>query len=371
MLFLACANPARLVAILLSGLTLVAAGAQQQQFREQQTLDPESNAWIETPPDPNAATGDALSDARRLLAERQPDKAFRLLKKWVKDNPEHERYLEALYLLGEAYFERRRFFQAYERYDEVAESTAGDLFYRAVRRSVDVARAFLSGEKRLLWGFLLLPAYDDGIEILDRVWEKVPGTRLGEQALKLKADYFFENGDMDLAQDEYVGLAREYPNGRYAQYALMRGAESASAAFPGVKFDDRALLDSEERYRQVEALYPDLAQRENVPQRIEGIRQQRAEKDLYVAQWYERTGQSGAAEFYYRLILRDYPNTLPAAEARSRLRALGAQVDESQPIPPVAPPQAPADAEDVPAETEAGPAESQPAGEPTPSEEEP
>jgi outer membrane protein assembly factor BamD (BamD/ComL family) len=238
-----------------------------------------------------------------------------------------------MYLLGEADFGRKHFYQAYECYEVVAENTAGELFYKALGREMDVARAFLSGEKRIVWKFLYLPAYDDGIEILDRVWERIPGTRLGEEALKLKADYFFAVGDVDLAQDEYMNLAREYPNGRYVQLAMLRGAEAAAAAFPGIKFDDRALLDSEERYRQVQSTFPGYAKHERIADRLEGIRQQRGEKDLDIGRWYERTRQAGAAEFYYRLVLKDWPETLAASEARRRLRALGVELaeEESQP----------------------------------------
>ncbi|RMF81224.1 MAG: outer membrane protein assembly factor BamD, partial [Planctomycetota bacterium] len=230
---------------------------------------------------------------------------------------------EAVYLLGECYFQRGDFWKAYERFEQVVESTAGELFYKALRREMDVARAFLAGEKRIVWKVLRLPAYDDGIEILDRVWERAPGTRIGEEALKLKADYFFAVGDMDLAQDEYVALAREHPNGRFVQLAMIRSAEAAAAAFPGIKFDDRALVEAEERYRQVMDLFPAFAEREQAPARLEGIRNQRAEKDLDIAQWYERTGRPDAAAYYYRLVITEYPDTLAANEARVRLRALG------------------------------------------------
>lgn len=350
---------ARAISLYMAGFLLLPAmlRAQEEQYAERQVLDPDKDEWVEQPIDPNKPGPEPLDEARTLLAKGDVRGAYRLLKTWVKQNPEHDRYVEGLYLLGEAYFERARYFQAYERYDEVAENTAGDLFYRAVRRSMDVARAFLSGEKRVIWGFLFIPAYDDGVEILDRVWERVPGTRLGEQSIKLKADYFFENGDMDLAQDEYATLANEYPNGRYVQLAMLRSAESAAAAFPGVKFDDRALLEAEERYRQIQGRFPDLARREAVEERMEGIRQQRAEKDLDIARWYERTRQRGAAEFYYKLILKDWPDTLAAAEARSRLRALGVDADAATATEGAAPePQSPP----------ASAPESQPAEEPQP-----
>ena len=75
---------------------------------------------------------------------------------------------------------------------------------------------------------------------------------------------------------------------------------------------------------------PAYARRENVDQRREGIRQLRAEKDFEIAHWYERSRRPAAAEFYYRLVLRDWPNTLPASEARQRLRAMGVELPEKE-----------------------------------------
>ena len=106
---------------------------------------------------------------------------------------------------------------------------------------------------------------------------------------------------------------------------------AAEAAFPGIKFDDKPLVEADERYRQLLATFPGFAEHENVPQRVDGIHQERAEKDLDIAHWYERTRQPGAAEFYYRQILKEYSDTLAAADARTRLRALGAAVEPGAP----------------------------------------
>lgn len=305
-----------------------AVAAQDERYRERQVLDPESDEWKPLPPDAERPAG-VVDQARRALATGKPQETKGLLDKWVKQNKDDDRILEAHLLLGEAYFQMGEFWKAYESFEVVAESGAGELFYRALRREMDVARAFFSGKKRNLWGFIPLPAYDDGVEILDKVFERAPGTRLGEDALKLKADFLYERGDMDLAQDEYVTLVREYPSGRYTQTAMLRSAEAADASFPGVKFDDRPLVEAEERYKQVKATFPAYAERERVDARLDGIRAKRAEKDLDIGRWYERTNRPQAAEYYYRAVLRDWSGTVAATEARGRLRAMGLAVDEA------------------------------------------
>lgn len=304
--------------------------AQEQQYRERQVLDPESNEWVGAPPEAEIAPAGDLAQARALLAHGEAKKARKLLDKWAENHPDDERYFEGVFLLGEAWFECRDYYRAYEQYEVVVENTAGELFRSALRREKDVALAFLSGEKRIVWKFLRLPAHEEAIDILDRIWERVPGTRLGEDALLIKANHFFQRGEMDVAQDEYANLAREYPAGRFVQLAMLRSAEAAEAAFPGIRFDDRPLLEAQERYRQVQSSFPAYAAREDVSLRLEGIRELRAAKDLDIGRWYERTRQPGAAEFYYRQLLADWPDTLAAAEARQCLRALGIELEAEE-----------------------------------------
>ena len=313
-------------------LTIAAAAlapvrAQDEKFAERQVLDPHSNEWVDqAAPLEGTPEGD-IDLARSYLARDKPRKARRLLKKWRKENLDHERFVEATLLLGEAEFLRGDYYRAFVHYEYVVENSGGELFNRAVAREMDVARAFLSGEKRIVWKFMRLPAYDDGLEVLSRVWERVPGTRMGERALLLTADYYRAVGDMDLAQDEYARLVREYPSGRYTARAMLRSAETAQSAFPGIQFDDRALLEAEERYRQFRAAYPARARSEDIDGRIENIGRLRAAKDLDIAQWYERTRKPGAAAYYYQMLVRDWPDSLEATTAHQRLEVLGVSAE--------------------------------------------
>jgi outer membrane protein assembly factor BamD (BamD/ComL family) len=324
------ADPRSLMSVaLVTSLAMLSLRLQDQKYRQRQVLDPLTDEWVQEETAGEEAPVDELDQARAWLAQGKPAKARDLLKRWLKTNIEDERGDEATFLLGEAHFEGRDFWQAAKQYTIVAENASGELFDLANQRCVDVARAFLSGQKRIVWGFLRLPAYSEGVELLDRVWERVPGSRLGELALRLKADYYASSGDLDLAQDEFVNLAQQYPSGRYVQFAMLRAAQCAEGAFTGIKFDDRPLLEAEERYRQVLAAFPVYAEREQVEEHLEGIRQERAEKDFDIARWYERTRQPSSAEFYYRQILEDWPDTLAASRAHTRLRALGVQPGEA------------------------------------------
>ena len=139
--------------------------AQEQKYRERQVLDPNTETWADrAPPEPAQPSDDLIGQARSFLATGKPGRARPLLQRWLKQPPDEERTYEARFLLGETYFESRDFWKALKEYQTVAENTSGELFDLANQRSVDVARAFLSGQKRIVWGFLRLPAYAEGVE---------------------------------------------------------------------------------------------------------------------------------------------------------------------------------------------------------------
>jgi tetratricopeptide (TPR) repeat protein len=317
-----CASLTALLSVQLfaPGVTTVASLAQDPGFRERDVLDPNRDQWV---PQVAITAAPPLVEARRLLAEDEPDDARDLLEGWLEANPDSEQYYAGVLLLGETYFAEQDYWKAAEQFERVADSTAGELFFEALRRIMDTARAFLAGEPRIVWGVLRLPAGPDGIELLDRVWERAPATRIAEEALKIKADYFFAQGQMDFAQDEYQRLYREFPEGRYARVALLRSAEASEALFAGVRYDARPLIEADERYRTVQDVFPAYAESEAVAARRTGIRQQQAAKDLSIAQWYERAGYPEAAGYYYRVVLNDYSDTPAAEAARSGLSGLG------------------------------------------------
>lgn len=321
--------PARGAAVVNVGFSVVqlVLALQEQQYREREVLNPLTDQWEVKPPEAPTTPVGELQEARSLLARGQAGKARKIMEKWVKANKDNERYYEGLFLLGDACVETKDYYRAYEHYEQVVENTAGELFRSALAKEKDIALEFLAGKKRIVWRIFRFPAYDEAIQILDRIYQRVPGTRLGEQALLIKANYYYQRGDMDLAQEEYARLAREYPAGRFVQYAMLRSAESAEAAFPGIKFDATPLVESQERYRQLRATFPAYADRADVPQRLNGITELRAEKDLDIARWYQRTKRPSAAEYYYRLVVKDWPDTLAAAEARNRLREMGIQLE--------------------------------------------
>jgi tetratricopeptide (TPR) repeat protein len=309
-----------------SGWT-VAAG--QQPRARTLHFDPAEREWVEeNPPAPGTVEGD-LYEAKSHLRRGEYRKAISGAAGFVtKYGDAHEGYPDSVLVRVAALVGMKKHDEA----DKVLQAflsqfSSGPLLGEALRLQFVIAENFLAGAKRRKWSVFWISGKQRGLEMLDEIWTGYPDQRVAELAIKTKADYLFQIGDHALAELEYARLLRDYPQSRYRQFSLSRTAEAALASFGGVDYDEAALIESEERYRDYRTAYRGPAEREGVDLLLESIREMRAEKDLRIGEYYERTNHADSAIFYYRGVRRDFPNTLASAKAAERLSLLGAPVE--------------------------------------------
>ena len=325
-----------------SGLwsSVLAASSAQPRYPERMVYDPVTGLWTQPPsPIPGTEQGE-LELALIDLAENRPDKAKTRLQRWLKKYKESERRPDAMVALADAQLALGNHMQAYRQYEKTLEQYPGLESEEAiVRHEFAIGVAFLSGVKQKFWIFRF-PAEDEGLEVLDKVVQRAPGSMLAEDAIKAKADYFYRSGKFDLAETEFARLAQEFPRGRYPRLALLMSAHSALARFPGLAFDDAALHEARERFLSFQERYPEAAEQENIAALIRRIDETLAEKNVMIGRWYSKQKHTGAAVVYYQGVIRRWPDTPAAAEARQRL----ALIAEAAPPAPAAGPEFPATA---------------------------
>lgn len=315
-------------------------------YPERLIFDPASGAWTLPPsPIPGSEQGD-LEIALIDLAENRPAEAKKLLKVWLKKYPASERHSDGMIALADAELTLGNHMQAYKKYEKALDQYPGLEGEDAIiRHEFAIGVAFLSGVKQKVWIFRA-PAQEEGLDILDKVVQRAPGSVLAEDSIKAKADYFYLNGKFDLAETEYARLAQEFPRGRYPRFALLMSARSALARFPGLAFDDGALYEARERFLSFRDRYPEFADQEDIAAIVRRIDETLAAKNLMIGKWYGRQKKIGAAVVYYRTVTKNWPQSGAAVEARRRLAVIAETVPVSPVLPPAtAPSSAPAASE--------------------------
>lgn len=259
---------------------------------------------------PPAGTADAAEVAEKVEA-------------WLKANPNHELEAEARLLHGDALSAQKKFWKALYDYEFIARHfTATPTFTVALDRERRLAETFLAGWKRKFLGMHIIPTREEGVELLVRIQERVPGSALGENASKRLGDWYFETADMDMAVEAYGIFLQNYPDSRSESVVSRRIIAASLARFAGPQFDSTGLIEARQRLAEFKKRHPADAEKLGADALLVRIAESLALRDLYNAGWYERRGQWVSASVLYRRLAAAYPQTQAAREATLRLEAL-------------------------------------------------
>lgn len=287
--------------------------------------DPQTGQWLEVHPPPAGTPQGDLAAAHKLLADNHISKASKAFRKWLKNyGDDHPLASEANLGLAEAKIAKRDYYKAHMILEPLVADVGGDeITQRALNLEFTVAEAFLAGQKRKWLGIRMLSGEETALKILDGIAANDAQSDRAERALKTKADYFFRRGEFDLAEDEYGRLIEQFPRSRWLLPASLRRAQATLAQFPGTKFDDAALIEAEERFLRFRDAFPKGAVQHDVDLTLEDIRNRRGRKELEIGDYYMKVRRPGAAAFYYRSVVENWPGTTAASEAQAALAAMG------------------------------------------------
>lgn len=257
-----------------------------------------------------------LAEGKRLLAASQTDEAIQLASDWIDDHPQHALLADAYLLRGDALAAAGDEYEALFDYEYITRVYPGsEAFVTALEREFDIARQYADGKKRKLFGMRIVGAEDEAEEIFIRIQERLPGSRLGEEAVLALGDFYFERRNMPLAADAYDIFIENYPQSAHIDRARRRLIYSHMATFKGPEFDAAGLREARLRLEELRTIRPVEAQRMGAEALMIGIDERLAEKNLTTAQWYLRTGDPIAAEQTIRRLIKQYPRTIAAADA--------------------------------------------------------
>jgi outer membrane assembly lipoprotein YfiO len=193
------------------------------------------------------------------------------------------------------------------------------IYQNALQLQYEIADRYLLGAKDRLLGLRILNRQDAAIEMLFRIQQRAPGSPVSEKALLRTADYYWSAGDFDLAADAYHAYAQAHARSPLVPQVRLREAYANLAQFNGPHFDATSVLNAKALLNQVKTEYPDLAQQENIDQKIELADRQMARKLYLSADFYRRTHKPAAAAVLCRRLIEVYPQLPEAADARQLL----------------------------------------------------
>ena len=218
---------------------------------------------------------------------------------------------------GDALVEMGDEYDALFDYEAIARQYPGsEVFVRALEREYDIALAYANGLRRKLFGTIrIVDASEDAQELLIRIQERLPGSRLAEDAGMTLADFYFERAKMRLAVDAYDLFIQNYPRSNRIQKARERLIQSYMASYRGPRHDASGLRDARRRLQTMQRLRPATAQRLGAEALIVRIDESEARKLLVTAKWYLSINDPISAEIYIRQVVERHPSTVATLDA--------------------------------------------------------
>jgi outer membrane protein assembly factor BamD len=167
--------------------------------------------------------------------------------------------------------------------------------------------------------------YDKAARDFREVVFNYSGTRVASEAAFLLAECSYNLRDYETAVDDYLQLLGDYPTGGHGDEAQIRLAESYLRQAPNFALDqsetgEKAQAAIDKYFEK----YPEskLAERAKAV-RIE-IQEKLARKDFEAARFYAKRKLYLSAKIYCEGIIREYPDTKWAPQARALLATLPA-----------------------------------------------
>lgn len=284
---------------------------------------------LEARPAPDSAAAQ-LSAARELLAAGRADRALNMANRWLVRNPTSALLPEAHLIRADAYVALGDEYEALYDYEYLVRKYPGsEVFTIALDREYDIAVKYAHGMKRKVFGLRIADATDEGEELLIRIQERLPGSRLAERAGLQLADMYFRQRRMELAAEAYSIFIERYPRSTEIPFARRRLIYANIATYKGPEFDIVGLLEAKVELQQLSVVRPAEAERIGAHALVLRIVESEATKILTTGLWYDDMGDPIAAELTLRNLVQRHPRSVAASKALDRMPAILAQLPES------------------------------------------
>lgn len=267
-----------------------------------------------------------VAEIKRLVNTGQTKAARSAFDKLKKDHSEIDGPDLDAFIKGELLFSEGKFTKAVRAYDELlVEHSQSWLYEAALSREYDIATALLAGRKIRVLYFFKMKGYATAAKIMERITDRAGDSSIAVKASTAMAENYEKRKKFTEAYLQWRDLSSRWETGEPAKNALFGMARCKHAVYnshPEHKrpMYDAACLDSAKTYyERFERLYPEEGKKLGTDETLMQINEQRALKELNIAKYYERTGNKQAANLYYDMVTRQWPDTQAAETARQTL----------------------------------------------------
>ena len=237
---------------------------------------------------------------------------------------------DALYFEGESYFFADRYVQSNRAFEKLINDYAGT-------KHLDLAE---NRRYAIALYWLQLSETDSNISLND---PKRPKTGLAGEARRVLHQIRMDDPTGQLADDAAMSLAkaflkadmsyeaadtledlrRNYPGSEHQFDAHMLELEAQLANYQGPSYDDQPLVKADEILKSIVRTFPQKSKNEipYLEKQAARVQNMMGERDLTMAEYFERRGENLAARFHYEKIKKQFIGSSIAEQVDERIAA--------------------------------------------------
>ncbi len=166
-----------------------------------------------------------------------------------------------------------------------------------------------------------------------RVFNKIrlddPTGKLADDATLAAGNAHFAAGNFIQADEFFTDLRKAYPTSEHQFAAHLLSVKAKLESYQGPEYSGDALQQAEELIMQIRKQFPQDAERERefLGRAYAEVRHRKAEREWWMARYFDRRLEYRAARQHYRTIVDDFKETSYVARAQQRLESLGGKPD--------------------------------------------
>ncbi len=234
--------------------------------------------------------------------------------------PESSLAEDAFFYEGESFFFANRYVQANRAYEGLITQYSGTRYLdRAEQRRYAIAIYWLDLKKN---GASVVSLKDpkrpkfslasEARRILHRIRIDDPSGKLADDATYALGTAYMAINRHEDAAETFSYLRKDYPGSEYQFNSQMLELESRLKSYRGPDYDGLPLVEADKLRQQIVRQFPNEAEQhmEILNQQNTLIKNQLAQRDYQIGEFYEGKGQNLAAKIYYEKVQENHSNTI-------------------------------------------------------------
>jgi outer membrane protein assembly factor BamD (BamD/ComL family) len=175
-----------------------------------------------------------------------------------------------------------------------------------------------------------------GLRIFDKIRVDDPTGRLADDATLAAANEQFQTGKFFKADEYYSDLRTAYPTSEHQFLAHFLGLKAKLNCYQGPEYGGTALDEAEKLVKQIRRQFPQEAEREReyLDRAAAEIRYLKAQRIMFLADYYDQRRQYRSAQHYLEQVVTEYRDTPLAQRAQERMGQIAGLPPEPAQVAP-------------------------------------